>query len=354
MRRTVRFALVPVAAGLLTLAATGCATTTHALVAAEGPEGAAATVNGVTLVATGDAWEASPDDLPQYVTPVAVELVNNSPYEVRVSFADFSLTDESGLRYAALNPYATARAVGEVDSPATDGLAVLVPRVPPVGDGEAGLQLALDENLAPLQQGVLLAGRHGGGGGGFHGGGGFRGGGGGGFRGGVHMPAPSGGFRGGYHPGWGGYRPGVGVRPGWHGGYYRPGIGVHPGWVGPRFHYGYHGGAWLGYRPFPYYRPWFGLGLTYWDVPFAYPPGYGVWVWGWSPAFYPSASVPDDVIQLGVPEGVLQPGGRINGFLYFQKTHPNAQSFTFTWSVREARQGADLGQATVQLVEVEQ
>src|SRR5678816_937472 len=59
----------------------------------------------VTLTALYSEWSGSPDDLTEYLTPIAVELYNPGPYEVRVSYADFSLHDERGFRYAAINPF---------------------------------------------------------------------------------------------------------------------------------------------------------------------------------------------------------------------------------------------------------
>ena len=72
--------------------------------------------NGVTIVAFANQWDAYPFDLADYVTPIAVELYNPGPNEVRVSYVDLALRDSSGFRYAAINPYIPATAVGENDA----------------------------------------------------------------------------------------------------------------------------------------------------------------------------------------------------------------------------------------------
>ena len=56
--------------------------------------------NGVTMVAFANQWDADPYDLADYVTPIAVELYNPGPNEVRVSYVDLALRDGSGFRYA--------------------------------------------------------------------------------------------------------------------------------------------------------------------------------------------------------------------------------------------------------------
>src|SRR5438094_10354430 len=62
-------------------------------------------MNGVVMTALADQWGGDPFDLADYVTPIAVELYNGGPSEVRVSFLDFALADESGRRYPAVSPF---------------------------------------------------------------------------------------------------------------------------------------------------------------------------------------------------------------------------------------------------------
>src|ERR1700760_3634804 len=80
----------------------GCAAE-YAVVPRGGSDRAVAQGNGVTLVAFANQWESTPDDLADYVTPIAVELYNPGPNEVRVTYADLALRDASGFRYGAIN-----------------------------------------------------------------------------------------------------------------------------------------------------------------------------------------------------------------------------------------------------------
>src|SRR5207253_10021426 len=70
-----------------------------------------------TMVAFANQWDADPYDLADYITPIAVELYNPGPCEVRVSYVDLQLRDQSGFRYGAINPYIPAMTVGEADAP---------------------------------------------------------------------------------------------------------------------------------------------------------------------------------------------------------------------------------------------
>ena len=109
------------------------------------------------------------------------------------------------------------------------------------------------------------------------------------------------------------------------------------------------GGALQGYAPYPSYRAWLGGGIDYWGSPLLAPLGYASFVWYWSPAFYPSLRAPPDVLALGLPEGVLLPGGRVSGYLYFQRVNQRSHHFTLAWEVYDAEAGAPLGVASVPL-----
>src|SRR5581483_11222171 len=62
-------------------------------------------MNGVVMTALADQRGGDPYDLANFVTPIAVELYNAGPAEVRVSFVDFALSDGEGHRYAAVSPF---------------------------------------------------------------------------------------------------------------------------------------------------------------------------------------------------------------------------------------------------------
>jgi hypothetical protein len=252
-----------------------------------------ANLAGVTVSVMAEPWPGSPYDLGDYLTPVALEFYNAGPNAVRVSYLDLVLTDETGRRYAAINPFAGAPPIGLTDEKSD-------PDDKP---------LLLNEHL------VLVAGR---GGGGWHGGGGFRGGG-------VRYVAP--------RRGYGGAR--IGAPPGFRRGY------------GYRYGAGY--GGFRGYSPYGHYRGWYGPHVRYWGAPWFAPPGYATWVWAWSPTYYPAEQPPDDVLALGLPEGVLQPGGRASGYVYFQRATDRSSRLLLTWQGADGNTGAPLGTAPLPL-----
>ena len=174
--------------------------------------------------------------------------------------------------------------------------------------------------LEPLEKPVLYASRGGGvgiahGSIGFHGGGGGRG---------VVVGAP-GGRRGAGSFSGGGGAWGYGGARGWGGFYVSGGL-----------------------------RGWYGPGLSYWDGPWIVPPYYSEWVIGWGPSFYPGLRPSYDTVRLALPEGVLPPGARVDGFLYFKKaTSREHRSLDLSWSLVEARNSTDLGSLHVPLEVIE-
>jgi hypothetical protein len=255
---------------LFVLALAGCGPQ-FAVVPQGGMPTAMGSSGSITVTAFAEQWSADPDDLADYLTPIAVELYNAGPYEVRVSFADFALRDERGFRFAAINPFIPA-ALGRLE----------------------------------LERGPLLAAR-----GGFGGRGGF-----------------------GSHAARGGGRIVVGPPSGRRWGGYG-----HIGW----------GGGWSGYHIAGGLRGYYGPGFGYWYGPGSYPPFYGQWVWWWGPAYYPSPRPSADVLSFALPEGVLAPGGRVNGYLYFQKATDHARVLDLSWEAHEARSGGVVGSAAVRM-----
>ena len=251
-----------------------------AVVPQNGLPRAIATSGPVTITAFAEQWDGVPDDLSDYVTPIAVELYNAGPWDVRVSYADFALRDERGLRYAAINPFTPVR-TSRVDNPLP-----------------------------------LVASRGGGGG---HSGGG------------AHSSSSP-------HGSSGGGRVVVGP-PGGH----RFGGG---GSVGMQ-------GGWSGYRIHPGARGWFGPGWMYWSGPFLAPPWYSTWVLFWGSSDYPSDRPSADVISAALPEGVLSPGGHVNGFLYFRRATDHSRSLDLAWDAHEAQTGGFVGMAHVPLVVID-
>ena len=78
-------------------------------------EGAAATEAGVRVVARTDAWSATPENLGTQVTPILVEVENNSDVPLRLRYDAFQLMG-SQRTFAAIPPFLVG---GEVTQPVT-------------------------------------------------------------------------------------------------------------------------------------------------------------------------------------------------------------------------------------------
>ncbi len=89
----------------------------------------------------------------------------------------------------------------------------------------------------------------------------------------------------------------------------------------------------------PYLSRWYPRFLRY-DGAFAYDPTY------YTPYVtrYRKVSLPTvDMVQRALPEGVLSPGGRASGFVYFEPLDRDARTVTLAVDVIDARSGARLG-----------
>jgi hypothetical protein len=135
--------------------------------------------------------------------------------------------------------------------------------------------------------------------------------------------------------------------PGFHGG--RTYIGPPPGIRRPGVGIGVHGG-WNGYLVSGGLRGYYGPRVGYWGGPWFYPPYYSDWVFFWGPQYYPAPRPSMDVLTYGLPEGVLPPGARVSGFLYFKRaTGEHKGPLELSWDVRDAKSGASLGSLHVPL-----
>jgi hypothetical protein len=109
--------------------------------------------------------------------------------------------------------------------------------------------------------------------------------------------------------------------------------------VAPRFSISFGFGGYRGWR-FPYsHDPFFGDPFFSDDL-YYYPYPLGVRV----PLPTP------DMIQLGLPEGRLEPGGRTTGFLYFDQVKRSAGRVDFTARLVGATDGAPIGTITIPFV----
>ncbi|WP_223641336.1 hypothetical protein [Corallococcus sp. EGB] len=101
------------------------------------------------------------------------------------------------------------------------------------------------------------------------------------------------------------------------------------------------GRVWVGggfaYRPGPWRRGW-GPGWygPPWGGPF-YPPYYP------GPTYYDSSLPTTDMINNALPEGTLEPGGRMEGFLYFQGVVHRESAVTLQLQLVDAQTGEPFG-----------
>ena len=102
-------------------------------------------------------------------------------------------------------------------------------------------------------------------------------------------------------------------------------VGVPPGFVGSGF--------FVAPGAVRYYR-----GVLPWNGSFPYDPVYyNRWYGAW-----PSSLPNEELLRQGLPEGVLQPGGHVSGFLYF-KDQPKGTALRFYASLVDAETGQSFG-----------
>jgi hypothetical protein len=56
------------------------------------------------------------------------------------------------------------------------------------------------------------------------------------------------------------------------------------------------------------------------------------------------------MLAKGIPDGVLEPGGQISGFLYFEKLPGSLERITFEADLVNARTGANFGTVRIPFV----
>jgi hypothetical protein len=83
--------------------------------------------------------------------------------------------------------------------------------------------------------------------------------------------------------------------------------------------------------------PGFGWGLGWFD-PF-YDPFYGAYAYGYTPEPLPT----EDMVKTALPQGTLQPGGAVTGFLYFQNVSEREGQVTLRAKLVDARTGEQFG-----------
>jgi hypothetical protein len=317
------------AIGALAAVVAGCATS-YVVVPATGGRVAAASAAGISLAAYPNTWDGDPEDLPDYLTPIWIDIVNQTSQTLRIRYQDFALTDQSRFRYAAVSPYSGQPQVSrsskpqpskpQPPAPATTPAAAPRPSEPAAPAPAAPEQPSGTPSAPPsggnAQPPPATA-----------------------------TPIPGGGLTDETSPWLGSPDDESGarillIRDGRRGG---GGFRGHGG-----FRSGFHTHIFIGPGPF-FYEPWW----PYWrPYPYYYGPYYyGPYVYSWNYRYYPGAPSAD-ILRLGLPEGELQPGGRVSGFVYFQQATRRPGHLELTWSVHTVG-GRSVESISVPLVVVE-
>jgi hypothetical protein len=94
----------------------------------------------------------------------------------------------------------------------------------------------------------------------------------------------------------------------------------------------------------PVFSPWY-PSFPLWNVPFDYDPFYfdNYYVWQ-----QPLPS--QDMLSKALPVGVLDNGGHMTGYLYFQKVAKEVPEVTFTANLVDAKTNKDIGKISIPLV----
>jgi hypothetical protein len=230
--------------------------------------------SGVSLLADPEAWYSDPYDLPEYLTPILVQINNGTDKDIAIRLADFALVDENGFRYAAINPFGSGpRKPGNQQPPEHAVYQGPMPGVVVSAMATSGGEVVFSghhhsaasvQPVGPQQQPWRYPGPR------------------------VLHPADGFSRR---HP----------LHPATASGFYvYPSFGLTYGW----------------YSPWPY--------------DFYYPPDYWMHVYPWAYPYYPRAPN-KEILRVGLPEGVLKGGGHVAGFVYFQNAASRAKSLELSW-----------------------
>jgi hypothetical protein len=112
------------------------------------------------------------------------------------------------------------------------------------------------------------------------------------------------------------------------------------GWVFQTIEASYPAG---GFTPY-YYSSWYPGGAVYGGSPYRVP-YYG----GVQPALERVSLPSGDMVQKALPEGVIAPGGRVSGFVFFEKVE-DVRRVTFVARLIDASTGEQFGEIAVPFV----
>ena len=139
--------IVTAAVGLAGLWLAGCQSSVdlQPIAQAQGVEGledtASARTQNVTLQVEADAWPGQ-SEVTQHVTPLRIEIENESDRPLKIRYEDFALVDErTGNRYAALPPFS-------IDDDIEEPAIAYNSAVDPIGFRHANFRLAQSYSVA--------------------------------------------------------------------------------------------------------------------------------------------------------------------------------------------------------------
>lgn len=113
-----------------------------------------------------------------------------------------------------------------------------------------------------------------------------------------------------------------------------PYMGGSFGWYGhPMRHHGFYLAPGYG---------WYYPGIQRWGGPW----GYGG-AWSWAPPSWPVELPTRDMLVHAIPEGVLEAGGVVDGFIYFPVLPREAQAVDFTFALIDANTGESAGEVSL-------
>ena len=100
------------------------------------------------------------------------------------------------------------------------------------------------------------------------------------------------------------------------------------GWTGTRLPVRAAGGPWWPYPFWPYrpWRPFYPYYYPYYSPYYPFPYSYPYYPYGWPPA------TGYDLLTLGLREGRVLPGARVQGFLYLQQATRKGNLLTLSWT----------------------
>ena len=118
-------------------------------------------------------------------------------------------------------------------------------------------------------------------------------------------------------------------------------------------HYGHHGHHEGHFYVHPRHHAYFGF-YSPWPDYYYWPPYYGTYVYAWGgPYVYYPSPPSSDVLALGLPEGVVNTGGSVSGFIYFQNAAARGPiGLRLIWSPRTPN-GKRLPRVSIPFVMVE-